>query len=85
MFAQIGDALPRFRIYRNLFSNHELLLVSLSKAYLDVLQFCVTTKEFFAKERRSFSKPYQPTTSGTSNRVCSTFVNRLEEGLEDTT
>ncbi|KAH7397433.1 hypothetical protein BKA66DRAFT_241811 [Pyrenochaeta sp. MPI-SDFR-AT-0127] len=53
MLAQIGDVLPRFRIYQILFSNHERLLVALSSAFLDVLGFCITTKEFFTRAKRS--------------------------------
>ncbi|KAF2124058.1 hypothetical protein P153DRAFT_303222 [Dothidotthia symphoricarpi CBS 119687] len=53
MLAQIGDVLPRFRIYETLFKNHERLLVALSTAFLDILQFCVITKDFFARAKRS--------------------------------
>ncbi|KAJ8107450.1 hypothetical protein OPT61_g8857 [Boeremia exigua] len=53
MLAQIGDVLPRFRIYEKIFKNHERLLVAISAAYLDVLQFCVESKTFFLKARRS--------------------------------
>ncbi len=56
MLAQIGDVLPRFRIYERLFKNHERLLVALSAAYLDVLQFCVDSKDFFLKARKSRGK-----------------------------
>jgi hypothetical protein len=55
--AQIGDVLPRFRVYEVIFKNHERLLVALSAAYLDVLNFCVATKDFFFKSRRSVSMP----------------------------
>ncbi|KAJ4358816.1 hypothetical protein N0V95_002738 [Ascochyta clinopodiicola] len=51
--AQIGDILPRFRVYEILFNNHERVLVALSAVYLDLLRFCVVTKNFFAKERKS--------------------------------
>ncbi|KAH8707014.1 hypothetical protein GQ44DRAFT_818027 [Phaeosphaeriaceae sp. PMI808] len=53
MFAQIGDLLPRFHIYQALFTNHERLLVALSVAYLDVLRFCVRTKDFFKRTKQS--------------------------------
>ncbi|KAF1829093.1 hypothetical protein BDW02DRAFT_602854 [Decorospora gaudefroyi] len=53
MLAQIGDVLPRFRIYQTMFRNHERLLVALSDAFLDVLRFCVLTKDFFTKSKRS--------------------------------
>ncbi|KAF2786863.1 hypothetical protein K505DRAFT_258984 [Melanomma pulvis-pyrius CBS 109.77] len=47
MFARIGDALPRFRIYQSLFRKHERLLRALSAAYLDILKFCIMAKDFF--------------------------------------
>jgi hypothetical protein len=56
MLAQIGDILPRFRVYERLFKNHERLLVALSAIYLDVLRFCVASKDLFVKARRSRSK-----------------------------
>lgn len=56
MLAQIGDALPRFRIYQVLFADHERLLLALSGAYLDILRFCVFTKDFFLQAKRSMSK-----------------------------
>jgi hypothetical protein len=56
MLAQIGDVLPRFRIYERLFKNHERLLVALSAVYLDVLRFCIASKDLFVKARRSKSK-----------------------------
>jgi hypothetical protein len=56
MLAQIGDILPRFRIYERLYHNHERLLVALSKAYLDVIHFCTRTKDFFLNAKRSMSE-----------------------------
>lgn len=53
--AQIGDVLPRLHIYEVLFKNHEQVLVALAKVYLDLLQFCVATKNFFARQKRSKS------------------------------
>jgi len=58
MLAQIGDVLPRFRIYENLYRDHERLLVALSRAYLDILQFCVHTKDFFLGAKRSMSESH---------------------------
>ena len=56
MLAQIGDVLPRFRIYERLFKNHERLLVALSAVYLDVLRFCSASKDLFVKARKSKSR-----------------------------
>ncbi|KAF2825246.1 hypothetical protein CC86DRAFT_407469 [Ophiobolus disseminans] len=53
MLAQIGDVLPRFRIYGSIYRDHERLLVALSKGYLDILKFCVHVKEFFLNAKRS--------------------------------
>jgi len=54
--AQIGNVLPRFHVYEVLFKDHERLLVAMSSAYLDVLQFCNATKEFFSRSRKSISQ-----------------------------
>jgi hypothetical protein len=56
MLARIGDVLPRFRIYERLYKDHERLLVALSHAYLDILRFCVRTKDFFLNAKRSMSR-----------------------------
>lgn len=56
MLGRIGDVLPRFRIYEQIYPDHERLRVALSKAYLDVLEFCVRVKDFFLDARRSLSK-----------------------------
>jgi hypothetical protein len=58
MLARIGDVLPRFRIYERLYKDHERLLVALSHAYLDILRFCVRTKDFFLNTKRSMSTPF---------------------------
>jgi hypothetical protein len=50
MLAQIGDVLLLFRIYESMYRDHEWLLVALSAAYLDILKFCVHTKEFFLQK-----------------------------------
>lgn len=60
MLAQIGDMLPRFRIYQKLFYNHERLLIALSHLYLDVLRFCTRVKDFLLKAKRSISKSLFP-------------------------
>jgi hypothetical protein len=56
MLAQIGDVLPRFRIFQRLFSNHERLLAALADAYLDVLRFCVRAKDFFVRAKKPLSR-----------------------------
>jgi hypothetical protein len=56
MLAQIGDVLPRFRIYERLYHDHERLLVALSRAWLDIIHFCTRTKDFFLNANRSMSE-----------------------------
>ncbi|KAL8655330.1 MAG: hypothetical protein Q9226_003086 [Calogaya cf. arnoldii] len=53
MFASIGDLLPRFRVYENLFPSQERLVQALSITYIDVLTFCTEAKAVFRSERRS--------------------------------
>jgi hypothetical protein len=53
IFAQIGDALPRYRIYERLFPDHERLLAALTNAYLDIIVSCIEAKEVFGKARQS--------------------------------
>ncbi|KAE9966394.1 hypothetical protein BLS_007037 [Venturia inaequalis] len=53
MFSRISDVLPRFRIYEQLFPDHERPLSALTKSYLDIIIFCVDAKELFGKARRS--------------------------------
>ncbi|KAL9037937.1 MAG: hypothetical protein Q9180_003437, partial [Flavoplaca navasiana] len=53
MFATIGDLLPRFRVYENLFPSHERLVQALSIVYVDILTFCSKAKSIFRRERRS--------------------------------
>ncbi|KAI4235659.1 MAG: hypothetical protein LQ349_003012 [Xanthoria aureola] len=53
MFARIGDLLPRFRVYENLFPSHERLVQALSVVYVDVLTFCTEAKAVLRRERRS--------------------------------
>ena len=50
MFARIGDVLPRFRGYENLFPNHDRLIQALS---VDILTFCTEAKAVFRSGRRS--------------------------------
>ena len=49
MFAQIGDVLPRFRVYENLFPDHERLTQALSGVYFDIIVFCAEAKGVFRR------------------------------------
>lgn len=49
MFVRIGDLLPRFRVYENLFPSHERLVQALSVVYVDVLTFCTEAKVVFRR------------------------------------
>ncbi|CAI6331959.1 unnamed protein product [Periconia digitata] len=53
MLAQIGDVIPRFRIYQVLYRKHERLLSALTEAYLDVLKFCTMAKAYFKRAKKS--------------------------------
>ena len=53
MLARIGDVLPRFKVYEDLFATHERLVQALSVAYLDILAFCTKAKGVFRHGRRS--------------------------------
>lgn len=53
MLGQIGDVLPRYRIYEVLYSKHARLLSALSEAYLDVLRFCTQVKSHFKRAKKS--------------------------------
>ncbi|MCJ1457100.1 hypothetical protein MMC28_007466 [Mycoblastus sanguinarius] len=53
MLARIGDVLPRFRVYENLFPSHERLVQALSFAYVDIIVFCTKSKAVFRHGRRS--------------------------------
>ena len=53
MFEQIGDVIPRFQLYEQLFSSSPRLLHSLSNAYLDIIKFCTSAKNAFQKARKS--------------------------------
>jgi hypothetical protein len=74
MFRQIGDALPRLRVYEKLFPNHERLLAILADVYLDIIIFCVDAKALFGKAKRS-SVTWTFTWRGLSNG--------LEKNVED--
>lgn len=52
MFAQIGDVLPRFRVFERLFGSHERLVHALALAYVDILGFCPNAKAVFRRGRR---------------------------------
>lgn len=53
MLARIGDVLPRFKVFEDLFATHERLVQALSLAYLDILVFCTKAKAVFRHGRRS--------------------------------
>lgn len=53
MFGIMGDTLPRFHIYEQLFGNHERLLRAISMAYLDILKFSIRVKNFFGHARKT--------------------------------
>lgn len=52
MFASIGDVLPTFRVYQQLFAGHYFLLQALSEVYLDIIEFCMGAKQVFDKVKQ---------------------------------
>ena len=56
MLAHIGDVIPRFQIYEQLFPSHLRLTQALSNSYLDVLKFCVVVKKAFRRAKRHVCK-----------------------------
>lgn len=61
MLNRISDLLPRLRIYETLFPTHERLVQSLSKIYVDVLQFCFDAKNVFRRAKRGvFTLVWKP-------------------------
>jgi hypothetical protein len=53
MYARIGDNMPRFRIYEQLFANHERVLAALATAYLDIIKFSTEAMKVFVQARKS--------------------------------
>lgn len=56
MFAEIGDIVPRFRVYEKLFPSHERLTQALSVVYLDIIKFCTDAKAVFKKGKSASSE-----------------------------
>lgn len=56
MLERIGDVIPRFKTYENLFPKHEQLLYSLSSIYLDIIVFCADAKSLFQKAKKQRCK-----------------------------
>lgn len=44
MLERIGDVLPRFDLYIQMFPTHQNLLIGVSRIYADIIQFCVKSK-----------------------------------------
>ena len=53
MLARIGDVLPRFRLYEEMYPNHERLIQTLSATYVDIIAFCTKSKAVFHHGQRS--------------------------------
>ncbi|KAF8535200.1 hypothetical protein BDD12DRAFT_893657 [Trichophaea hybrida] len=59
MLAQIGDTLPRFREYENLFPSSLRLCLYISDAYLDIIKFCESAKTIFKKLMKQMLHVFQ--------------------------
>ena len=58
MLAQIGDVVPRFKIYERLYPSHARLTQALSAAYFDVLEFCTAVKRVFKRAKRNVGRSF---------------------------
>ena len=83
MLQQIGDALPRFQVYEQLFRNHQSLQQALSSVYLELILFLSRAKKVFSGSQfrlfrrvlwRSFDQTFNDSLS--ELRRCSDLVER---------
>jgi len=59
MLERIGDVLPRFDLYIQMFPTHLNLVVGVSRIYADIIQFCVKAKRVFSAEARAERKAFR--------------------------
>lgn len=84
MLAQIGEVIPRYRIYEMLYGKHARFLLALSEAYLDVLKFCTQTKAYFKRAKKSLSTcSIDFATVTQDSHHDSSALHRLEKQLEN--
>lgn len=58
IFERVGWILPRFRVYEKVFNRHPRVIIALSTAYLDIINFCGEIKNFIRSIQRSRIKPF---------------------------
>jgi hypothetical protein len=66
MLERIGDVLPRFDLYIQMFPTHQNLVVGVSRIYADIIQFCVKAKRVFSVEAQTEKKKFK---LGSSSKV----------------
>jgi len=66
MLERIGDVLPRFDLYIQMFPTHQNLVVGVSRIYADIIQFCVKAKRIFSVEAQTNNKKFK---LGSSSKV----------------
>jgi len=59
MLERIGDVLPRFDLYIQMFPTHQNLVVGVSRIYTDIIQFCVKAKRVFSAEAQTERKGFR--------------------------
>jgi fungal STAND N-terminal Goodbye domain len=66
MLQRIGDVLPRFDLYIQMFPAHQNLVVGVSRIYADIIQFCIKAKKVFSAEAQTEKKKF---TLGSSSKA----------------
>jgi hypothetical protein len=66
MLQRIGDVLPRFDLYIQMFPAHQNLVVGVSRIYADIIQFCIKAKRVFSAETQTEKKKF---TLGSSSKA----------------
>ena len=75
MLERVGDALPRYETYEELFASHEPLQEALSAVYLEILLFFAHAKKVFSK---STFRVFPQAVWGSFNRSFDLSLRRLE-------
>ena len=59
MLERIGDVLPRFDLYIQMFPMHQNLVIGVSRIYANIIQFCVKAKRVFSAEAQTEKKKFR--------------------------
>lgn len=75
MLERIGDVLPRFDIYIQMFPTHQNLVIGVSMIYADIIQFCVKAKRVFSAEAQKEKKKFRLGSSSSKAAFKVTWAN----------